>query len=107
MLPKSVGSVVAEVLEVKSDTELRIKREFGGESGKGTAFVREKMQHLEKDGEQGFEFKKIPILDQKETFHHVYECLKGGGCIVIFPEGLWVLSFSGDTSSIELLLSPS
>ena len=30
MLPKSVNSALAEVLEVISDTELRVKREFGG-----------------------------------------------------------------------------
>ncbi|KAI6118395.1 glycerol-3-phosphate O-acyltransferase [Pisolithus sp. B1] len=33
MLPKSVDSVVAEVLEVISDTKLRLKREFGSETG--------------------------------------------------------------------------
>ena len=42
MLPKSVNFAVAEVTEVISDTELRIKKEFGGESGKGTARIREK-----------------------------------------------------------------
>ena len=90
MLPKSAGSVVAEVVEVISDTELRIKREFGGESGKGTALVREKLRQLrEQEGKEvGLEFKKVPHIDQQQTYHHVYECLNEGGCIVIFPEGL-------------------
>ncbi|THH06772.1 hypothetical protein EW145_g3859 [Phellinidium pouzarii] len=37
MLPKSLNFLIAEVTEIISDTELRIKKEFGGESGKGTA----------------------------------------------------------------------
>ncbi|THH01423.1 hypothetical protein EW026_g1269 [Hermanssonia centrifuga] len=87
MLPKSVGSLVAEVVEVKSDVELRIKKEFGGDSGKGTTFVREKIEGLQAEKLQGVGFKILPYVDQQDTYHHVYECLKVGGCIVIFPEG--------------------
>lgn len=99
MLPKSAGSVVAEVVEVISDTELRIKREFGGESGKGTALVRDKLRQLrEQEGKEfGLEFKKVPHIDQQQTYHHVYECLNEGGCIVIFPEGLFSGLKSRDT----------
>ncbi|KAH9842807.1 glycerol-3-phosphate O-acyltransferase [Rhodofomes roseus] len=87
MLPKSVNFAVAEVAEVISDTELRIKKEFGGESGKGTARIREKTKELQTQGKQGFDFKKLPHVDQKEMYHHVYQCLTEGGCIAIFPEG--------------------
>ncbi|KAK2466946.1 hypothetical protein APHAL10511_001204 [Amanita phalloides] len=87
MLPKSVNSVVAEISEVLSDTELRIKREFGGESGKGTARTREKLAELKQEGKNGFEFKKLPYIDQSEMYRHVYDCLKMGGAIGIFPEG--------------------
>ncbi|PFH54384.1 hypothetical protein AMATHDRAFT_135688 [Amanita thiersii Skay4041] len=87
MLPRSVNSVVAEVSEVISDTELRIKREFGGESGKGTARIREKLAEIKKDGINGLEFKALPFLDQSEMYRHVYDCLKKGGAIGIFPEG--------------------
>ncbi|CAL1704813.1 unnamed protein product [Somion occarium] len=87
MLPKSVGASVAEVLEVLSDTELRIKKEFGGDSGKGTVRIREKLQELQNEGKQGLEFKKLPHIDQHEMYQYVYECLKAGGCIGIFPEG--------------------
>lgn len=87
MLPKSVLSAVAEVVEVVSDTELRIKKEFGGESGKGTARIREKLKEVEAEGQQGLEFKKLPHVDQAEMYHYVYECLRNGGCIGIFPEG--------------------
>jgi glycerol-3-phosphate O-acyltransferase/dihydroxyacetone phosphate acyltransferase len=91
VLPKSVNSAVAEVTEVLSDTEMRIKREFGGESGKGTSRIREKMAEMKAEGIDGFEFKKLPYIDQSEMYRHVYDCLNRGGAIGIFPEGLFVL----------------
>ena len=87
MLPKSVGAPVADVVEVISDTELRIKKEFGGESGRNTAWIREKISELQAQGKPGLEFKRIPHIDQQEMYHHVYQCLTEGGCIGIFPEG--------------------
>lgn len=87
MLSKSIGSPVAEVSEVLSDTELRIKREFGGESGKGTSRIREKVTELRQDGTSGLEFKKLQYVDQQDMYRHVYECLRAGGGIGIFPEG--------------------
>lgn len=83
MLPKSVGSVAAEISEVLSDTEMRIKREFGG-----TTRIREKLAELKKEGTNGLEFKKLAYIDQSEMYRHVYDCLKRGGGIGIFPEGL-------------------
>ena len=87
LLPKSVNSAIAEVSEVLSDTELRVKREFGGESGKGTARIREKLSELRHDGVEGLEYKKLPFVDQQEMYRHVYQCLNIGGSIGIFPEG--------------------
>ena len=87
MLPKSVNWAVAEVVEVISDTQLRIKKEFGGDSGKGTARIREKQKEAEAAGLAGLDFKKLPHVDQGEMYHHVYQCLENGGCIGIFPEG--------------------
>ncbi|KAG9100483.1 hypothetical protein FS749_015076 [Ceratobasidium sp. UAMH 11750] len=84
LLPKSVGNVVAEVLEVLSDTEARIKREFGGEQGKSTARIREQVELEEK---AGLTFKILPHVDQQEMYGHVFKCLQDGGCIGIFPEG--------------------
>ncbi|KAI0928787.1 hypothetical protein AcV7_008831 [Taiwanofungus camphoratus] len=86
-LPKLVGSLVAEVVDVISDTELRIKKVFGGDSGKGTAKIREKLKELRAEGQQGLTFKKMPFVDQREMYQHVYQCLTDGGCIGIFPEG--------------------
>ncbi|KAI6030179.1 hypothetical protein EDC04DRAFT_2869019 [Pisolithus marmoratus] len=87
MLPKSVNSVVAEILEVISDTELRLKREFGSETGNGTACVREKLAPTEAEGKTGFPFKTLPFIDQQEMYRGVYQRLREGGCIGIFPEG--------------------
>ncbi|KAG2064628.1 glycerol-3-phosphate O-acyltransferase [Suillus decipiens] len=87
MLPKSVNSAVAEVVEVISDTELRIKKEFGGESGKGTTRIREKIDESRQDGKNGLAFKVLPFINQQEMYRGVYQKLKEGGCIGIFPEG--------------------
>ncbi|KAJ3560019.1 hypothetical protein NP233_g11104 [Leucocoprinus birnbaumii] len=87
MLPKSANSAVAEVSEVLSDTELKIKREFGGDSGKGTAKIRELVTELRQEGVPGLEFKKMPFVDQQSMYRHVYECLNEGGSMGIFPEG--------------------
>ena len=87
LLPKSVNSAIAEVIEVLSDTELRVKREFGGESGKGTVRIREKLLELRNGGVEGLEYKKMPFVDQQEMYRHVYQCLNMGGSIGIMPEG--------------------
>lgn len=90
MLSKTVGSPVAEVAEVISDTEMRIKKEFGGESGKKTTKIREKLAELkEQEGATGLDFKLLPFVDQKEMYQYVYHALTTNGCIGIFPEGTW------------------
>ncbi|EJF65776.1 glycerol-3-phosphate O-acyltransferase [Dichomitus squalens] len=82
MLPKSVGSLVAEVTEILSDTQLRIKKEFSG-----TAKLREKNKEIQAAGQRGFAFKKLPFVDQGKMYQYVYQCLTEGGAICIFPEG--------------------
>ncbi|KAK7052068.1 kinase domain-containing protein [Favolaschia claudopus] len=81
MLPKSLNNVAAEVAEVISDTELKIKKEFGTDSGKITDQVREATES------QGLEFRKLPFIDQQDMYRNVYDALKQGGSIGIFPEG--------------------
>jgi glycerol-3-phosphate O-acyltransferase / dihydroxyacetone phosphate acyltransferase len=87
MLPKSVGTPVAEVTQVISDTKLKIKREFGGENGKLTSRIREKTDELTTHGFYGMDYKRLPFVDQQETFRHVYQRLTEGECVGIFPEG--------------------
>jgi len=89
MLPKSVNSALAEVSEVISNTQLRVKKEFGGESGKGTIRIREKLAELKAEGITGLEYKTLPFVDQQDMYRHVYTSLKKSGSIGIFPEGVW------------------
>lgn len=88
LLPKTVSYAIAEVAEIISDTQLRIKKEFGGDSGKRTAKIKEKITELRRDGQVGLEFKTLPYVDQQQMYQHVYESLKHGGSIGIFPEGV-------------------
>lgn len=87
MLPKSVGSVLAEIDQIISDTEVKVKREFSGDRGKGTSKIRQKVEAAVANGEKGLSFKILPYINQEAIYRHVYEQLKNGGCIGIFPEG--------------------
>jgi glycerol-3-phosphate O-acyltransferase/dihydroxyacetone phosphate acyltransferase len=84
MLGKSLNSATAEVLEVISDTEVWLKKEFGGESGKGTTKL---LETIKVGNRQGVEYKILPHVDQAVMYGAVYEKLRQGGCIGIFPEG--------------------
>ncbi|KAF7324814.1 Protein kinase domain-containing protein [Mycena kentingensis (nom. inval.)] len=81
MLPKSLGSVAAEVAEVLSDTELKVKKEFSNDEGKCTGKIRDATEN------SGIEFRRLPFVDQQDMYRHVYNALSGGGSIGIFPEG--------------------
>ena len=88
ILPKSTGNVVAEVLEVVSDTEIKLKKEFTGDHGKATSRVRQKCDEAISEGQKGLSYKILPHIDQENMYKHVYQRLKEGGCIGIFPEGV-------------------
>lgn len=87
-LPKSAGSLSAEVAEVVSDTELKLKKEFAAENSKGATKIREKIAEAQATGKAGLDYKVVPHIDQQEMFRHVYNTLKEGGCVGIFPEGM-------------------
>ncbi|KAI0670469.1 glycerol-3-phosphate O-acyltransferase [Trametes maxima] len=82
MLPRNIGSGVAEVVEVISDIELKVRKEFSG-----TPKLREKLKELLAGGQKGFSFKRLPFVDQHEMYQYVYQCLTESGAICIFPEG--------------------
>ncbi|TFK92382.1 glycerol-3-phosphate O-acyltransferase [Polyporus arcularius HHB13444] len=82
MLPRSVGSSVAEVVEILSDTRLKIRKEFSG-----IAKVRDRIKEAQAAGQQGLSYKRLPFVDQHEMYQYVYQCLTEGGAICIFPEG--------------------
>ncbi|KAJ7801123.1 hypothetical protein B0H14DRAFT_2237008, partial [Mycena olivaceomarginata] len=81
MLPKSLTSAAAEVAEVVSDTELKIKKEFAVEGSKITDKIREATET------EGLEFRKLPFIDQRDMYRNVYDCLNQGGSIGILPDG--------------------
>jgi len=89
MLSKSLGFGIAEVVEVISDTEVKVKKEFGGESGKTTSKFRERVQEIkESENIDGLEFKILPYINQADMYGYVYRRLTEGGSIAIFPEGI-------------------
>ncbi|CAG8554727.1 11358_t:CDS:2 [Dentiscutata erythropus] len=73
-LPKDRGS--SEIIQIKSDTELIVKREF-----KDLKSL-EMLTHPE-----GTPFKCIPQVDQTSVYSIVSERLNAGHCVGIFPEG--------------------
>ncbi|KAF9519980.1 hypothetical protein BS47DRAFT_1374859 [Hydnum rufescens UP504] len=87
MLPKSTGNVVAEVSEIISDTEVKLKKEFAGDNGKATSRVRQQCDDAISQGQKGLSYKILPYINQEGMYKHVYQRLKEGGCIGIFPEG--------------------
>ncbi|KAH9079344.1 hypothetical protein EDB83DRAFT_2216573 [Lactarius deliciosus] len=87
MLSKVVNSSVAEVTQVISDTQLRVKTEFHSDTEKSTKLVREKAEEAKSQGTDGLTFKTLPYVDQNEMYQHVYQRLHEGGCIAIYPEG--------------------
>ena len=87
MLPKTLSSATAEVTEIISDTQVRVKKEFGGDSGKVTSKFKEKVAEAKESGESGVPFRRLPFIDQQEMYQFVYRRLKEGGLLGIFPEG--------------------
>ncbi|KAJ3851561.1 hypothetical protein EV368DRAFT_83413 [Lentinula lateritia] len=91
-LGKVVKYAAAEVIEVRSDTELRIRQEFrvANDSGNDTVttLLRDKAAESRSAGnEGGLEFKTVPYINQQEMYRYVYDRLRHGGSLGIFPEG--------------------
>ncbi|KAJ4490780.1 glycerol-3-phosphate O-acyltransferase [Lentinula aciculospora] len=90
-LAKAVDYAAAEVIEVISDSELRIRQEFKVVNDSGndtsTAMLREKVAELRVTGVRGLDFKVVPYINQQEMYRYVYDRLAQGGSLGIFPEG--------------------
>ncbi|KAH0548629.1 hypothetical protein GP486_007827, partial [Trichoglossum hirsutum] len=98
VLPTVAGaSASAEVLEVHSAEEIRLKKPFSG-----AVAMRQLTGRLDVDGDgrinedgglaiaEGFEgtsFKAAPKVDQTQVYDAVFDRLNHGGCVGIFPEG--------------------
>jgi hypothetical protein len=74
VLPRSVGQ--AEVVEIISDTEVLIKKEF------------KDLKALELLTQtDGTNYKCVPHVEQEAVYNSVYDQLNNNRCITIFPEG--------------------
>ncbi|KAJ9477864.1 Glycerol-3-phosphate O-acyltransferase 1 [Pseudozyma hubeiensis] len=108
MLPKACGHATAEVVEIISDTEVKIKKEF--KDPRALDMLRGKAPQpeppkagnkpskspspraLEKVAadlfeDQGCKYSCLPFVDQTQMYAKVYDKLAEGGCLGIFPEG--------------------
>ncbi|KAI7869024.1 hypothetical protein BDF14DRAFT_1981658 [Spinellus fusiger] len=73
-LPKSSGQ--AEVVQIISDTELLIKKDF------------KDLKALELlTSNEGSPYKCVPHIEQESVYKSVHDELNNNGCITIFPEG--------------------
>lgn len=105
VLPKWTGYAANEVVEIISDTEVRVKKEWKEErakealnGSKGPPSKRDTAKQAGKaavgqsgsstpDERPGTEYQCLPYVDQTEMYASVYEKLAEGGCLGIFPEG--------------------
>jgi glycerol-3-phosphate O-acyltransferase/dihydroxyacetone phosphate acyltransferase len=88
VLPKSAGYATAAVDQVISDTRLKLKAEFVVPSKTGDKNVKASGRvRTEAEIKDGLEYKVLPHVEQEQTYGAVFQRLKDGGCIGIFPEG--------------------
>ena len=98
VLPSVGGSAAnAEIVEVLGPEELRLKKAFKGQNAMrqltGREDIDEKGKFLDesvkgaKEGFEGSKFKTAPKVDQTEVYDAVFDRLRAGGAVGIFPEG--------------------
>lgn len=99
VLPKWTGYASAEVVEIISDTEVKIKKEWKDErakealSGKPGPVSKKDKSGGETESSpsnslsKGTDYQCLPFVDQTQMYASVYEKLAQGGCLGIFPEG--------------------
>lgn len=92
VLPTMNGNTgQAEIAEILSAEEIRLKKEFKGEDAikqlTGLSELRESTNIKMVDSYQGTEYKTAPKIDQSKAYDAVFSSLKSGGCVCIFPEG--------------------
>ena len=122
--PVNGNTTSAEILEIISPEEIRLKKEFTGADAvkqlTGKTNVNKEGQLIDgggsgaKDLDQAFQgtaFKTAPKVDQTKVYNAVFDRLNMGGCVCIFPEGgshdrTELLPLKGE-SQICLYYSPS
>ncbi|KAI6351277.1 hypothetical protein MCOR25_010030 [Pyricularia grisea] len=86
-----------EIAEIISSEELRIKRALKGKlpmeqlTGRDDVdqdgIFKNKEVRSRKEGYQGTKYKLAPHIDQSKVYEAVFQRLRSGGCVGIFPEG--------------------
>lgn len=94
---KGTSGSNAEITEINGPEEIRVKRPFNSQlplkqlTGRDDIDDRGEFQNKEvkgiKDGYKGTKFKIAPHIDQSKVYQAVFDRLKNGGCVGIFPEG--------------------
>ena len=86
----------AEIAEIHSNEEIRLKKDFKGDVAIGqlTGRREENGDIHQENGEakkaidfRGTRYKTAPKVDQSKVYDAVFERLQAGGCVGIFPEG--------------------
>lgn len=94
---KGQGGANMEIARILGPEEIRVKRPFEGRlamsqlTGRDDIDEHGQIQNKDvkgpKDGYQGTKYKIAPHVDQTKVYQAVFDRLKSGGCVGIFPEG--------------------
>ncbi|CAF9921892.1 hypothetical protein IMSHALPRED_005280 [Imshaugia aleurites] len=97
VLPSVNGTAAnTEILEIHGNEEIKLKKEFKGDTAIGQLTGKTKVDggenkvetsDIEKQDFQGTSYKTAPKVDQSLVYDAVFERLQSGGCVGIFPEG--------------------
>lgn len=80
-------SANAEIKEIISPTDIRLKKAFRGPVAYKQLTGQEAQDSGHGNSYEGTKFSVAPHVDQSAVYEAVFERLKEGGCIGIFPEG--------------------
>lgn len=98
-LPSAKGqaSSSVDIAEIRGPEEIRIKRPFKGKLALSQLTGRDDIDEAGnftnkdhtgiKEGYQGTKYKLAPHIDQTKVYEAVFDRLRSGGCVGIFPEG--------------------
>lgn len=84
VLPKDTDYAMGEIVEIVSDTVLRIKTPFTTEAAKNALTTRDS---ADPNQMVGCEYKLQPYVNQAHMYESVYKQLSDGNCLCVFPEG--------------------
>lgn len=94
---KGQASTSVDIAEIHGPEEIRIKRPFktklalcqltGREDVDEAGTFGDKHFHGIREGYEGTKYKLAPHIDQTKVYEAVFDRLRSGGCVGIFPEG--------------------